>query len=287
MFRLIFVPEIKPIPANKSDIVCYTCYNAGQYTKMHIIKAGAVSYLNTKPLIYGFEQGMMNNQVEIIKDYPAGIAAMLINDEIDMGLVPVAIIPKLEEHHIIGDYCIGADGAVASVCLFSDVPIEEATAVLLDYQSRTSVQLTKILLKEYWNVNPVLINAKADFRDHITGTTAGLVIGDRAFEQRKVSAYVYDLGTAWKNMTGLPFVFAAWISNKTLQDDFIEGFNAATGAGLQAIDKIVVQNPYTLFDLQQYFTQCISYTLDDRKRAGLNLFLEKLQAINKQEISGL
>jgi chorismate dehydratase len=204
---------------------------------------------------------------------------MLLNDEIDVGLVPVAIIPKLKEHYIISDYCIGASGEVASVCLFSDVPIEQVQEVLLDYQSRTSVRLARILLKEYWKVSPLLTDAKADFREHINGTTAGLVIGDRAFEQRKVSAYVYDLGKAWKDLTGLSFVFAAWISNKKLDDDFITVFNAATGAGIQVIDKIVAQNPYSLFDLKKYFTQHISYILDDNKKAGLNLFLEKLKML--------
>ena len=149
--------------------------------------------------------------------------------------------------------------------------------VLLDYQSRTSVRLAKILLKEYWKVMPLLTDAKADFREHIRDTTAGLVIGDRAFEQRKVSAYLYDLGKAWKDLTGLPFVFAAWISNKKLEDDFVAGFNEATGAGMQQIDTIVAQNPYPLFNLKKYFTEHISYTLDAEKKAGLNLFLEKLK----------
>jgi len=242
------------------------------------IKVGAVSYLNTKPLVYGFELGMMKESVQIIEDYPASIATMLLHDEIDLGLVPVAIIPELKEHYIISEYCIGAVGEVASVCLFSDVPIEDAEEVLLDYQSSTSVRLAKLLLKEYWKVNPRLTNAKADFRKHIKGTTAGLVIGDRAFEQRKVSACVYDLGKAWKDLTGLPFVFAAWISNKKLEDDFIACFNTTTGAGIQVIDEIVAQHPYPLFDLKKYFTEHISYTLDDAKRAGLNLFLEKLRA---------
>jgi chorismate dehydratase len=247
---------------------------------MNKIKVGAVSYLNTKPLIYGFQQGMMTGSVELTEDYPAHIAAMLLNNEIDVGLVPVAIIPRLKEHYIISNYCIGADGEVASVCLFSDVPIEEAKEVLLDYQSRTSVRLAKILLKEYWKVTPLLTDAKADFRDHIKGNTAGLVIGDRALEQRKVSSYVYDLGKAWKELTGLPFVFAAWVSNKKLDNQFIADFNATTGAGMQVIDKIVAQNPYPLFDLKKYFTQHISYTLDDKKKEGLNLFLEKLKYLD-------
>ena len=240
------------------------------------IKVGAVSYLNTKPLIYGFECGLMKDRVEIVEDYPASIASMLINDQIDVGLVPVAIIPKLSEHYIISDYCIGAEAEVASVCLFSDVPIGEVKKVLLDYQSRTSVQLAKLLLKNYWKVTPELVDAKADYRQHINGTTAGLVIGDRAFEQRKVSAHLYDLGLAWKDFTGLPFVFAAWVSNKPLDADFIADFNGATGAGLHAIDEIVAANPYTLYDLHTYFTSRISYTLNDAKKAGLQLFLKKI-----------
>jgi len=136
----------------------YRCYYllGRAITEMRKIKVGAVSYLNTKPLIYGFQQGMMNNEIELIEDYPSSIAGMLLDNVIDVGLVPVAIIPRLKEHHIIGDYCIGTSGEVASVCLFSDVPIEQAEEVLLDYQSRTSVRLAKILLKEYWKVNPLL-----------------------------------------------------------------------------------------------------------------------------------
>jgi len=262
--------------------VCiYRCYYllGRAITEMRKIKVGAVSYLNTKPLIYGFQQGMMNNEIELIEDYPSSIAGMLLDNVIDVGLVPVAIIPRLKEHHIIGDYCIGTSGEVASVCLFSDVPIEQAEEVLLDYQSRTSVRLAKILLKEYWKVNPLLTDARADFREHIQGRTAGLVIGDRAFEQRMVSPYVYDLGKAWKELTGLPFVFAAWISNKKLSNDFIENFNTATGRGVQVIDTIVAQNPYPLFNLKKYFEQHISYVFDDEKKAGLHLFLEKLQSL--------
>lgn len=243
------------------------------------VKVGAVSYLNTKPLVYGFRDGQMQDQMEIIEDYPSRIAGMLLNNEIDLGLVPVAIIPALQEYHIVSDYCIGAKGAVASVCLFSDVPLQEAEEVLLDYQSRTSVNLARILLRDYWKVQPHLTNAAADFREHISGKTAGLVIGDRAFEQRKLSKYKYDLGEAWQQFTGLPFVFAAWISNKQLDASFTRAFNEATGKGLGAIDAIVQSNPYPLFDLNNYFTRCISYNLDAEKKKGLALFLEKLQTL--------
>ena len=240
------------------------------------IRVGAVSYLNTKPLIYGLEQGMMKDEVELVIDYPANIAAALLNDEIDIGLVPVAIIPEMANYQIVSDYCISSDGAVASVCLFSEVPVEEIDIVLLDYQSRTSVKLVQLLLKEYWKIDPTFEKASVDFRDKIKGKTAAVVIGDRAFEQRQVSKYVYDLGLAWRNLTGLPFVFAAWVSNKPIEAAFITKFNEANEFGLSNISKVVEQNPYELFDLEQYYTRFIQYRLTMANRKGMKVFLDKI-----------
>ncbi len=241
------------------------------------IRVGAVSYLNTKPLLYGIRRSELINRIELIEEYPSRIAAMLLNDEIDVGLVPVAIIPKLAESHIITNYCIGAEGEVASVALFSEVPIQQVTTVLLDYQSRTSVNLARILLKEYWKKEVTLVDAKEDFRSHIIGTTAGVVIGDRALEQRKQSAYTYDLAAAWRAHTGLPFVFAAWVANKQLGTDFELAFNEANQLGLANIDKVVQENPYEVYDLNRYYHQNISYELTADKRKGLDLFIEKLK----------
>ncbi|MEI8060371.1 MAG: MqnA/MqnD/SBP family protein, partial [Ferruginibacter sp.] len=89
------------------------------------IKVGAVSYLNTKPLIYGFEQGMMQDEIELTFDYPANVARKLLENGIDVGLVPVAVLPLMKDYQIISNYCIGCDGAVNSVCVFSDVPITD------------------------------------------------------------------------------------------------------------------------------------------------------------------
>ena len=213
------------------------------------IRVGAVSYLNTKPLLYGIERSAIRKDIDLIIDYPSSIATMLLRDEIDMGLVPVAIIPRMKEAHINGDYCIGSNGNVASVCLFSETPVEKIEKVLLDYQSRTSVALARILLKEYWRVSPELVDGGKDFRDHIKGRTAGVVIGDRAFEQRRQSPYIYDLAEAWKDLTGLPFVFAAWISNKRLDPGFVKAFDEANRQGILHIDEVVAENPYPLFNL--------------------------------------
>ena len=219
---------------------------------------------------------MMENELNLVMDYPANVANMLIEDRIDIGLVPVATIPRLKEYHIVSEYGIACDGEVASVCLFSDVPMEEITTVLLDYQSRTSVRLARILMKEFWKIDPVLIDTRDDFRGQIKGTTAGIVIGDRSLEQRTDSAYVFDLGQAWKEMTGLPFVFAAWISNKEIDPNFQKAFNEANRYGLERLEEVVARHPYQTYDLITYYKENIDYSLDAKKMEGLQLYLKYL-----------
>jgi chorismate dehydratase len=107
-----------------------------------------------------------------------------------------------------------------------------------------------------------------------------LVIGDRAFEQRTQSAYMYDLGQAWKDYTGLGFVFAAWIANKKLPQTFITAFNNANAMGLQHIDTIVAKTDFKLFDLRQYYKHNISYIMDEQKKAGLEMFLFQLKQMD-------
>lgn len=243
------------------------------------IRVAAVSYLNTKPLIYGFEQGMMMDEVELVTDFPANIAQMLVKNEVEIALIPVASIPLLEEHYIISDYCIGTKGEVASVCLFSDVPLEEIDTILLDYQSMTSVGLLKILLKEYWKINPLFEVATEGYEQKIMENTAGLVIGDRAFKQRQQSRYVYDLGAAWFAMTGQPFVFAVWVSNKILSTSFIDKFNETLGEGFKVLEKIIEKENYAFYDLKKYYEDNISYHLNDEKRMAINTYLEKFTAI--------
>lgn len=257
----------------------YLC--GSKLADLNKIRVGAVSYLNTKPMLYGIKRHPVLNEIELIEDYPSKIAQLLIDDKIDVGLIPVAATTKLDEWHIVGDYCIGCNGPVASVCLFSEVPIEEIETVLLDYQSRTSVNLAKILLKEHWKKNVKIVDATGeDFRKQISGTTAGVVIGDRALEQRQHNQFIYDLGEEWQKFTGLPFVFAAWISNKKLPADFEQQFNEANRIGVTNIDQVVEENPFQVYDLKKYFTQNIDYHLDDQKRKALKLYLEKLSEMN-------
>ena len=239
---------------------------------------GIVSYLNTRPLVYGLKLPPISNEIDLMEETPARLADLLLSDEIDVGLVPVAIIPELKEYFIVGDYCIGTETEVASVCLFSEVPLNEIQKVYLDYESRSSVALLKWLMKEYWGIHPTNVQAKDDtYRAEINGTTAGLVIGDRALEQRKISTFIFDLASEWRAITGLPFVFAAWISNKPLPQSFIRKFNDANAIGLNYIDTIVAAQEFDLFDLKKYYTLHLSYKLDDRKRKGMSLFLQYIR----------
>jgi len=239
---------------------------------------GAVSYLNTKPLLYGIRNHPVLDEITLVEDYPSRVAQMLMEGRIDVGLIPVAATLKLPEWNIVGSHCIGASGPVASVCLFSGQPVESIDTVYLDYQSRTSVNLARVLLREYWKKDVQFIDARGeDFRDKIRGSVAGVIIGDRALEQRAHSAYIYDLAEAWIDHTGLPFVFAAWISARPLPPSFCEAFDAANALGLAHLDEVISAHPFAPYDLGKYYRENIDYQLDAPKKRGLQLFLEKLK----------
>ncbi|MEY4739858.1 MAG: hypothetical protein RLZZ05_1242 [Bacteroidota bacterium] len=239
-----------------------------------------MSYLNTKPLLYGLEHGQMSNEVELVLDYPANLVRLLQSNQIDIGLIPVGALPSLGDYHIISDYCIGTEGEVASVAVFSEVPMEEIDTVLLDYQSRTSVMLCKILFEKHWKKKVQFIDAKDEsYIDNIRGNVAGLVIGDRALKIRSKFSYIYDLGLGWKEMTGLPFVFAVWVRKKEISGEFIPLFNEANGMGLSKINLIIDYNNESIYPMDMYFRKNISYRLTEGMRESMSLYLSFLKNI--------
>lgn len=243
-------------------------------------RIGAVSYLNTRPLLLGLAQEGFKNRIDLVKSYPAKIAQDLLSGQIDIGLVPVAIIPQLTHPHIISNYVIGTNGAVASVALFSQVPIDEIKSIYLDYQSRTSVQLLKILLAQFWKKEVEFLAATEGYIDQISGTTAGLIIGDRALDNLNKFPYMYDLGLAWKQHTGLPFVFAAWVANQPIPAEFMAAFDAANGYGVARLEEVISLIPANeqVYDLHKYYTENISYVYDEEKKLGLNAFLNLIKS---------
>lgn len=247
---------------------------------MRTYKVTAVSYLNTKPLLYGLVHHPVFQQMELATDIPSVCAEKLVNNEVDLALVPVAAIPEMPNPYIISNYCIGTEGAVKTVAIYAERPMEELETIYLDFHSRTSVELTQILLKHHWKLAPQVKQGQEGYIDQIGGSTGGLVIGDRTIGLEQRYPYVYDLGEAWEAFTGLPFVFAAWVSNKPLAPSFVAAFNEALKAGLDELPKLMylLPAPEHDFNLEEYFTKYISYELDAPKRKALKRFLSYLKS---------
>ena len=243
------------------------------------IKVTAVSYLNTKPLLYGLLGSPVAKAIDLQLDIPSQCAAKLESGEADVGLVPVAVLPHLENPRIISDYCIGTVGSVKTVAIFADRPLEQLERIYLDFHSRTSVELARILLAEHWMLQPCLVAAKKGFRDAIGDKTGALVIGDRTIGLEQKYPFVYDLGQAWMDFTGLPFVFAAWVSNQPLPTEFLRAFNEALESGVKKVSELmyILPSPDPSFNLEEYYTQHISYELDYPKRMALTRFLQYLR----------
>lgn len=245
---------------------------------MEKIKISAVSYLNTLPFIYGIE----NNQeflkkINLQRDIPSTCAKKLLLDEVDLGLIPVAVIPQLKEYHIISDYCIGAVDKVDTVLLLSDVPLNKIENIYLDYHSRTSVRLCQLLAEKFWKIKVNYLQAEEGFIDKIQGKTAGVLIGDRTFKLSKKYQYIFDLSEEWMRWQKLPFVFAAWVSNKKLPQSFIKEFNKVLKNGVENIDKAIEKFAWDIIPKTaqaQYLKHSISYSLDKEKRKGLQTFLK-------------
>lgn len=251
------------------------------------IAISLVSYWNTKPFLYGLEHAGIADQLDLQLDIPSVGGKKILENKVDIGLVPVAILAQLDDARIITDYCIGATGAVKSVCVFSEVPLEQVEKIYLDDHSMTSVQLLKILLDEYWGLRPELISAHPGYINQIKGTTAGLVIGDRAIALKDSIPYIYDLAEIWNKLTGLPFVFAAWMSRKPLYSDLLFELNEALKFGVHHIDEMVDSTNNSTFtneELKDYLKHNISYELDGEKRRALDLFISKIRSREKIKV---
>ncbi len=239
-----------------------------------------ISYLNSKPFLYGLQNHRMPETIDLQLEIPAQTVEKLANKRADIGLVPVGGLCDLDNYEIISNYCIGATGKVRTVVLASEVPVEKIETVLLDYQSRSSVMLCKVLAKHYWRKDFLWQNTTGNFHNHlINNNTAGVVIGDRVFDIEKRYRYCYDLSEEWLEFTGLPFVFAVWVALKKPAADFTAEFNAALAYGVNNLKEVAqtVKGKYPGVDINDYFTNNISYPLDEEKQKGMAKFMKLAQ----------
>jgi chorismate dehydratase len=230
-----------------------------------------VEYLNTLPFSEGIKRTQLDSKLDISRVIPSRCASLYDEGKVDISLCPVGALPDLPAHEIRGRYCIGADGAVGTVVLLSKVPMEDITTVRLDDHSRTSNLLLQILAIRLWKKEWVY------YHDTEEGASEScLMIGDKVFEHKDQYPYSYDLAAAWKELTGLPMVFAVWITKPGIPDELIRELDEAFESGYE-----FVKSPESgLASWQRdYLLHNISYPLDDAKREGMELYLTWAAAI--------
>jgi chorismate dehydratase len=251
---------------------------------MDKIRISAVRYANTFPFIYGLSESGFDKKVILETDHPADCASKVMSGKVDLGLIPVAVIPLLKESHIISNYCIGANNKVRTVQLMSNSDFNDIETVYLDYRSKTSVNLVKVLAMNKWkkHLNWVSTSEGFDFVN-IEDKEAVVMIGDQCFEFEKHFMQRIDLAEEWKKFSGLPFVFACWTSNRQLDDNFVEDFNAALETGVKNIDAVVERfgrtGSITGRDLKVYLTENIDFDFNDEKKKGMKLFFKLLRQL--------
>ena len=251
---------------------------------MDKIRISAVKYANTYPFIYGLTESGFDKKVVLETDHPADCASKLISGKVDIGLIPVAVLPLVKENYIISDYCIGANGNVRTVMLLSNCPFDNIRNIYLDYRSRSSVNLTRVLAKNSWKKEFRWINTSKAFDFLNIGLNEAVVlIGDQCFEFENRFRYKIDLANEWRKFSGLPFVFACWTSNKKLDSGFIREFNEALQMGVNNIDGVVEKfgNSGTITGetLKRYLLENIDFIFDEEKKKALKLFLELMSEL--------
>jgi chorismate dehydratase len=242
------------------------------------LRLGAVSYLNTKPLVYGLDAHA--DQFDVRFDVPAKCAELLHEGRVDLGLIP-AIEYLRGDYAIVPDISIASDGPVATVAVFTRKPIGEVQTLALDLSSRTSVALTRVLCAKHWHVNPKFTPAEPDLEAMLQRADAALVIGDPAFEidSAKHDVTKIDLGAEWKAMTGLPFVYAMWVGRPGAataeQCRALERARDAGVANLAGIAKHVGGGNARLEQrVLTYLRDNLRYGLGSAEQAGLRRFHE-------------
>lgn len=246
------------------------------------VRISVVSYLNSTPFVKGLVNSPYKDLYQLSIDIPSLCAEKLLNDEVDIGLIPVAMISSIKESYILGKYCIAANGKVASVLIISNDPIENLTSIILDNESRTSVMLAKILATKYWKIVPEWVEEKGYNLTNLPSNTGAVIIGNRALANKSGFKYCYDLADVWKTYTGLPFVFACWVANKKIDIQFEMKLNQIFEEGLLQREKLIIElkDQFPNVNIREYLFENINYDFTENAQMGMNLFLKLLKEVN-------
>jgi chorismate dehydratase len=240
------------------------------------LRVCAVSYLNTRPFLYGLGQVFSEEEISITTKIPSECAVDFKEGLSDLALVPAGALLELGNPEKLHDWCIGAEGKVDSVFVCSHQPVSQIQYLVQDRHSRTSNLLASLLLKRYWNSSAEIILPQEDAWKNPAPETAYVIIGDKAVKAKEDFPFVYDLAEEWKQYSGLPFVFAVWVY-RNLTPEILHKVHKAFEIGMQNLP-LVAEYSGPDFGLEagqalDYFTRSLSYRLDNPKKQALQKFL--------------
>jgi chorismate dehydratase len=241
--------------------------------RMSAVRIGAVSFLNTRPLVYGLQT---NPNYVLSLDTPSHLAEKLRHGEIDVGLIPIVEYLRGVGDSIVPGICIASDGPVRTVKLYSRVHPDKLTNVAVDAGSRSSVAMLRILLAERFGVTPDFHTRQADLRSMLQAHEAALLIGDPAFTDFG-APFVWDLGVGWKELTNLPFVYAAWaVRDGVDAAPVTEWLTEAMCEGIANLDQIARDEVGTagqeMESIRTYLHDSLSFALGAREMRGIETF---------------
>jgi chorismate dehydratase len=244
-----------------------------------MIRVGTVPYLNARPLVFGFEQGLARERIALTRDVPARLAERLRRGDLDVTLVSSIELGRIPDLTVIPGLAIGSLGAVRSVLLVSRRPLVEIATLALDPASRTSNALAEVLLRERYGISPSAQECSGTMEEALATHDAVVRIGDQAlFTASPAGATILDLGQAWTEWTSLPFVYAVWAARDGVLDQGLcEAFHASSRQGQAAVGEIAKAAPDPELG-RVYLTRHVRYGLGKKELAGLSRFLELASA---------
>lgn len=248
------------------------------------VRIGAVSYLNTRPLVHGLRGGLGGGRVQLEFGVPSALARRLAAGEVDVALLPTVELARIGGLTVVVGLGIAARGDVGSVMLVARRPLEEVRSVALDPESRTSNALARVLFAERWKTKPSFEEVTGPLEEVLARYDAAIRIGDKALSDAiPEGAVAHDLAGVWAEWTGLPFVFAVWAGRaealagergRAVAELLRESYRAGR-AGLEAIvEEYAAQSELGADAIRRYLSEHIRYEVGVEEMAGMRRFFE-------------
>ncbi|MDI9636899.1 menaquinone biosynthesis protein [Kamptonema cortianum] len=252
-------------------------------------RLGCVPYVNAAPLVWWFESLGENSPVEIFYDVPSRLPALLDEGAVDAILVSSIYALTHPGLNVADGVGIVSSGPVESVRVLSNVPYGNIQSLALDSSSMTSNLLALILLKEQFGVVPATLSMQPDPQKMLEVCDACVVIGDIGMTAHAPGSRVLDLGEAWTDSTGLPFIWALWVGKERLDSELAGLLTLAhkNALGAESWEKVIqfasTKVEWDVATVDRYLTTCVQCTVTDSAKEGLNAYASKVHSVLRKE----